>query len=112
MKSVPLEELSLGRFSEFLNTRFTVQASPTETMEVELFEATPGGIMAKGGAHAAQYESFSLLFQGSQNRPLQQGTYRFEHSQLGAFDLFIVPIAAEQGVIKYQAVFNRLVSRG
>jgi hypothetical protein len=62
-----------------------------------------------GGANPQQYENFSLLFHGAQSQPLGQGTYSFEHPQIGSFDLFIVPIAAENGQLHYQAVFNRLV---
>ena len=109
MKSMSPEMITLARFSELLGTRFRVWIGSTDATEIELVQATPGGTFANGGAKVPQYESFSLLFHGAQARPLQQGTYVLEHPQAGKFDLFIVPIAAEQGMIHYQAVFNRLV---
>ena len=109
MKSTPLETLTAAKFSEFLKTRFCVHIGPVDTMELELAEVTSCGTFTKGGANVPQYESFSLMFHGVQNRPLQQGSYPFEHPQMGRFDLFIVPIAQEQGMVHYQAVFNRLV---
>lgn len=78
-----------------------------DAIELELVQVTPGGTFAKAGTNLPQYESFSLLFHGPQERPLQQGTYFFEHPGMGKFALFIVPIAAENQMIHYQAIFNR-----
>jgi hypothetical protein len=109
MKVAPPETLTLAKFSELERTRFRVQINPKETTELELVQVTPGGTVAQGSTSTAQYESFSLLFHGDQTRPFQQGTYLFEHPQVGRFEIFIVPIAVEQGMAQYQAVFNRLV---
>lgn len=49
---------------------------------------------------------FSLTFAGPADRRLLQGTYPLRHATLGAFDLFIVPIAAEAEVVRYEAVFT------
>ena len=58
---------------------------------------------------AGKGESFSLLFRGSANPPLKQGTYRFTHPNLGAFLLFLVPVGQPlpDGSAHYEAVFNR-----
>jgi hypothetical protein len=110
MNPVPLETLTLSKFFELLRSHFLVsRAPPHQHVQLELVQVTPGGTVAGGGAHAQQYESFSLMFDGAQSQPLGQGTYLFEHPQIGSFDLFIVPIAAENGRLHYQAVFNRLV---
>jgi hypothetical protein len=107
MNPVPLETLTLSKFSELLRTEFLVRrAPPHQSVQLELVQVTPGGTVS---AHAQQYGSFSLLFHGTQSQPLGQGTYSFEHPQVGSFDLFIVPVAAENGRLHYQAVFNRLV---
>jgi hypothetical protein len=47
---------------------------------------------------------FMLSFQSSA-QPLAQGTYAFQHSTLGKFQLFIVPGSGTQS---YTAVFNQL----
>jgi hypothetical protein len=107
---VPPNKLTLATFSTLLRTRFRIELSPTQAIELVLLEATSGGTFAKGGAKLPKYDSFSLLFYGAQSQPLQQGTYAFEHPQLGKFDLFIVPVAAEDGLLYYQAVFNQLVN--
>jgi len=41
-----------------------------------------------------------------------QSTYQihaFAHDRIGRFELFIVPIGRQPGIIEYLAVFNRLV---
>ena len=110
MNPVPLETLTLAKFSALARTHFVVRrAPPHESVQVELVQVTSGSTVARAGPDAQQYESFSLLFHGAQSQPLGQGTHSFEHPQLGTFELFIVPVAAENGRLHYQAVFNRLV---
>jgi hypothetical protein len=106
MNVVPLETLTLARFSELVNTQFRTFISPTAELSLELAQALPGPSSGRAGR---QYESFSLIFHGPEEPLLPQGTRPFEHERLGRFDLFIVPIAREAGVIKYEAVFNRLI---
>jgi len=45
---------------------------------------------------------FSLEFQGGPNPPLPQRIYRLEHHDLGAIEIFLVPIASD----RYEAVFT------
>ena len=114
MNQVSLDELTLENFSELLNTKFRVRLDSATVLEAHLTEATrarPSG-SAPTGSDASRFESFSLVFCGPADRPLAQGIHRFEHEQIGAFDLFIVPIAREAQAMKYQAVFNRLAKGG
>jgi len=55
---------------------------------------------------ADQEQCFSLLFRGPADRPLGQGTYRFEHSRIGSFSLFIVPMVSGEGAQDYEVIFN------
>ena len=109
MNQVPLDQLSFATFKELLKTRFRVEVSPATTVELELIEAEFTGEAAKDKSNAPMYQNFSLNFAGPAAPPLMQRTYLFEHDKIGAFDLFIVPMAAEGGTIRYQAVFNRLL---
>jgi hypothetical protein len=52
--------------------------------------------------------AFSLKFRGAREPILAQGSYRFAHGQLGAFELFICPIGRDHAGMYYEAVFNRL----
>ena len=107
MNLVSLDELSFSTFKELLNGRFRVEVAPATVAELELIEAEFIGEAAKDKATVPKHESFSLVFSGHANHRLTQRTYRFSHERIGAFELFIVPIAAEKGMIRYQAVFNR-----
>jgi hypothetical protein len=56
-------------------------------------------------------EAFSLLFHGPAHAALTQAEYSFEHDEIGEFNLFIVPVGEDRGVLHYEAVFNRLLPR-
>jgi len=51
-------------------------------------------------------EPFSLIFEGPDSTPLDQGTYVFEHSSIGAQPIFMVPLSQSNGMRRYQAIFN------
>lgn len=47
---------------------------------------------------------FSLVFRATAGPPLPQQTFTVEHEEIGTFDLFLVPIAADQKGTLYEAV--------
>jgi hypothetical protein len=49
---------------------------------------------------------FSLVFEGPVDRIMPQGIYRLEHEQLTPLELFVVPLAPENGNARYQAIFS------
>jgi hypothetical protein len=106
--STPLETLTLAKFSAVVQTRFRVQTGPGSETTLELVQANPSDAPAGPAGKEARGESFMLLFHDPGDRMLPQGTYPFVHDELGAFDLFIVPIGQAPGVFQYQAVFNRV----
>ena len=105
----PLHALTPERCAQLLHTRFRIHRAASVACELELVQVLPGRSEGKPGGAGPRYENFSLLFAGPANQFLAQGTYAFEHEQLGNFDLFIVPVAREQDSVQYQAVFNRLI---
>jgi len=59
-------------------------------------------------------DAFSLLFRGPREQEFGQSTYRLCHSNLGEFELFLVPILDPMPVddrICYQAIISRLTPR-
>lgn len=96
-----LEELTRDAFFRHLDSRFQVKSGDAPAAELRLVEA-------EEHKSSQRSERFSLIFQGPADAPLAQGTYQFEHDQLGAFDLFIVPVGQDQSGMQYEAVFNRL----
>jgi hypothetical protein len=101
--------LSAGTFTMQLHTPFSIHISPTMVIDTALVEVTEKGLSDHQQPSAASHqERFSLVFRGPHDRLLQQGMYRLRHSQLGALELFLVPVGQDHEGLYYEAVFNRL----
>jgi hypothetical protein len=96
------DNLTKEAFQENLNTEFRVQIEPSGIVAVELVELLEGVLNSR-------QEQFSLTFRGPLETPFAQGTHNLEHDKMGAFDLFLVPIARNPDGMVYEAVFNRLI---
>ena len=106
MNDLSLDDLTMASFSGVVKTKFRICLAATDVVEAELIE-TRAGRSAAPAPGQPRYESFSLLFAAPPVPPLSQRMYRFEHDQLGRFDLFIVPVGYGPGVAHYEAVLNR-----
>jgi hypothetical protein len=106
---VPTEQISLKEFQQAQGTSFRVLSVDPPALALVLAKVAVVRSLEHrvSGDKAAAYENFSLFFDGPAERLLPQRTYRLEHSRLGVFDLFIVPVAQERGLLRYEAVFNR-----
>jgi hypothetical protein len=91
-----LETLTADDFAPLRGDRFRIAPGDAAAFEAELVEVEE--IPREPGGRAP----FSLVFQGGPNPPLPQRIYRVEHDQLGAMEIFLVPIAADS----YEAVFT------
>jgi uncharacterized protein DUF6916 len=91
-----LEALTVDDFRPLLEQSFRIAREGTPTFEVELVEVAE--VLREPGGRAP----FSLVFQGGPDPPLPQAIYRVEHDELGALEIFLVPIAAD----RYEAVFT------
>jgi hypothetical protein len=53
------------------------------------------------------HPAFSLFFEATDPDVREQQIFALEHSELGQFDLFLVPVArTERGGVTYEAVVN------
>lgn len=95
-----LETFTLDTFSQRLSSKFTIKREPAGAVELELIEAQDLG-------STPTHEQFSIVFRGPRETFLAQSTYQVEHSELGSFMLFIVPIKQDQDGFYYEAIFNR-----
>ena len=87
-----LESLTVADFEPLVDQRFRIaDAFDAELVNVTEIPREPGG-----------RAPFSLVFEGGPNPPLPQAIYTVEHRDLGALEIFLVPIAAH----RYQAVFT------
>ena len=95
------ELLDKNAFSKHLNSTFRVSAKTSPTvLDMKLTEVCEG-------RSSEVCEQFSVIFSGPQEPLLEQSTYCVEHSAMGSFDLFIVPIQSDESGSVYEAVFNR-----
>ena len=106
----PALTLQRSVFARHLGETFQVGGASISPVAVRLTRV--GDLPARAYQRASynssvdQEHCFSLLFRGPADRPLGQGTYRFEHGQFGSFSLFIVPMVAVRGTQYYEAIFN------
>jgi hypothetical protein len=91
-----VETFTADTFRPLLNERFQIVAED-DRVDLELVDVTESA--APGADRRAQ---FSIVFSGPAEPVLPQAIYRLKHPQLGAFELFLVPIAAGS----YEAIFN------
>ena len=91
-----LETFTAETFKPLLHERFVLDAGDRR-VDLELVDVTESA--APGANRSAQ---FSIVFSGPSELILPQAIYELEHPELGAFELFLVPIAAG----RYEAVFT------
>jgi hypothetical protein len=110
-----LETLTAGDFRGYRGTRFRLTGRSREggspaSFEAELVDVTEYA----AGASGTFRTPFSVLFHGPLEPVMPQGTYRLEHEQLGALELFIVPVGPSvppapgeaPAAMRYEAVFG------
>ena len=95
-----LGNLTADTFRPLLNGHFRISPGDSPDFEVELIQVADAG---HEGAGRAQ---FSLLFRGGPDQPLPQRIYRIEHVELGALDVFLVPLGSDAVGQRYEAVFT------
>ena len=92
------DNLNSKTFSEHLHTAFRVPMAGADPARLELVEVVESNL-------SPAMEQFSVFFLGPPT--LGQGIRRLEHNQMGSFDLFLVPVAAEGDRVRYEAAFAR-----
>jgi hypothetical protein len=99
--------LDLESFESQLGTSFVINHEAAK-VEVRLVHVTN---FASTKQIEAGKEGFSLLFRGSKEAALKQGTYLIEHKELGKFSFLVVPVGTKDTrAPHYEAVINRLHS--
>lgn len=94
-----LADLTLEHFEPRVGEAFVI-AAESATVELGLHSALALGEWPGGR------QPFSLTFRGPPEPELPQAIYRLEHADLGALEIFIVPIGKDAGGMLYEAVFT------
>src|SRR2546425_13335309 len=96
-----LEAFTIDTFAGRLGERFRIGFEPESPSDAELVEATQ--LSPPAGDRRAP---FSLVFRVDSGEPHEQRIYRVQHDELGDFEIFLVPIAAGEDGVRYEAVFT------
>jgi len=106
---VPGAALRRSLFAGRLGDTFRVQLAPSGPISLRLVDVRDLRPASSAGAprDADREQSFLIQFSGPRDRPLEQQLYRVEHAWIGAFALFIVPMAPDPEARYYEAIFNR-----
>ncbi len=94
-----LEDLTLAVFESLVGDTFALDAGAAEPLDLVLTAATPTGEQPGGRV------PFSLLFDGPPRPLLPQAIYPLAHAELGALEIFIVPLGQDAEATRYEAIF-------
>jgi hypothetical protein len=101
---VDLSRLTHADFAPYLHQKFRLDLGAVEPVELELVEVTAYG--AVGTPPGPGRQPFSLFFRGPLSLRVPQHIYRVEHDEMGAIDLFLVPLGPDAEGMKFEAVFT------
>jgi hypothetical protein len=94
-----LDKLTLETFQPIAGSVFDLSLGGGATIPLQLTEVLGNGL------HGKEREQFALHFRGPASPALVQHIYRLEHPNLGALEIFLVPIGKDAGGMIYEAVF-------
>src|SRR4051794_6557449 len=101
-----VEPFTLASFAPLLGDRFQLVVSGSDVIDLTLLEADGDRPRSDEQVDAGAGRSpFSIVFRGPLEPVLPQRIYGFRNDTLGSFELFIVPIGADDDGIRYEAVF-------
>jgi len=96
------EQLTIEDFSRNLNTKFKVYRTDEDVFDAELVEVLEL-------RNDDILYSFSVIFLLPPEFGFEQRIFKFEHSELGVLELFIVPVRQTDLGIRYEALFNYVI---
>ena len=96
-----LDKVTKQTFEPIKGGVFELVLGEGRTIPLEL-----SAVLGTGLQGAASREQFSLHFRGPSTPVLPQKIYRLQHPDLGALDIFLVPIRRDSSGMTYEAVFT------
>jgi GNAT superfamily N-acetyltransferase len=93
-------------FRSIRGTRAIVHRNGAEPVELKL--AFVRALRQDPDASVTLGDSFALTFEGDSRAMLAQRIYAFEFEDGYRMDLFLVPVAAANGMATYESIFNRM----
>jgi hypothetical protein len=98
-----LDTLTATTFAPLVDEPFSVSVDGTPVFEARLSSVTPWGQDSAGPSGRVP---FTLLFHAPAGACLPQQIFRLEHDQVGAIEIFLVPLGPDAKGMRYEAVFT------
>jgi hypothetical protein len=96
-----LDKLTQETFLPRKGETFKLSDEAAGALELELAAVETNGLQGR-----AERQQFSLQFHGPREPLLPQKIYHLENAEMGALDLFLVPIHRDEEGAVYEAVFT------
>lgn len=97
-----LAQLNPTTLTEHVGTTFEVVNDPANVFSITLTSVAEH-------EKTERNHSFSLFFHGPQTPFMPQAIYKLQHAELGALEIFLVPVAKDKDGFQYEAVFNQML---
>jgi hypothetical protein len=102
-----LDQFTIDTFKPLAGAPFQVRVQGSDRLTMTLESVTAIPVAGWRPEEAAEHrQPFSLVFLGPPQLVLPQAIYRFEHDEVGAFEIFIVPIGRTAQGVSYEVVFS------
>ena len=103
-----LETLTVDAFQPRVGQTFRIRGRADNETEAELIEARAlGGGPARAHAQTSPRRTpFSLSFRTNLMAPLPQSIYEVVHDEMGAYEIFLVPVGPDGKGMVYEAIFT------
>ncbi len=96
-----LDKLTIDDFRDRLGETFRATAAGSRTLTLTLTSVDALPAPPDGGR-----TPFSLEFRDESQDHVPQQTVAIEHTEMGAFDLFVVPLGPGPEGMRYEAIFT------
>jgi Domain of unknown function (DUF6916) len=101
----PIFYMNKASFAAYVGSTFRVRGEGKQAAVLTLVAVED----LRAGARRPGRDGCSLVFAGTRQKPLAQGTYQFTHDALGEFSLLLARLNTRQkGAVRYEAIINRL----
>lgn len=104
----PMLSLSSKHFQPFVDTVFEVRNSQLQEGATMWLKQVKDYKSEFNESEGHDIESFSLRFEPEDGNGIPQGTYEFDHTELGKFSLFVAPVSPDPNC--HEAIVCRLNS--
>jgi hypothetical protein len=103
-----LETLTVDAFEPRVGETFRIRPRSEHELEAELIEARAlgGGPARSDTQTSGRRMPFSLSFRTGLTAPLPQSIYEVVHDEMGAYEIFLVPVGPDGKGMVYEAIFT------